>query len=96
MSESAAAALIEKMNGVMVLSIVSIGLNMLMTGLVIAALIMCIIYLARKNKRQDDWMAANPYMEQQIWNNRAIKIIIRALCAYSRLKLRRMNESAYD
>lgn len=54
MSESAAAALIEKMNGVMVLSIVSIGLNMLMTGLVIAELIMCIIYLARKNKRQDD------------------------------------------
>ena len=54
MSESATAALIEKMNGVMVLSIVSIGLNMLMTGLVIAALIMCIIYLARKNKRQDD------------------------------------------
>ena len=91
MSESAAAALIEKMNGVIVLSIVSIGLNMLMTGLVIAALIMCIIYLARKNKRQDDWMAANPYMEQQ-----GDQIIIRALCAYSRLKLRRMNESAYD
>ena len=31
-----------------------------------------------------------------IWNNRAIKIIIRVLFAYSRLKLRRMNESAYD
>ncbi len=31
-----------------------------------------------------------------IWNNRAIRIIIRVLFAYSRLKLRRMNESAYD
>ena len=54
MSESAAAALIEKINDVIVLSIVSIRLTMLMTGLVIAALIMSIIYLARKNKRQDD------------------------------------------
>ena len=54
MSESAVAALIEKMNGVMVMAIVSMGLNMLMAGLIIAALIMCIIYLARKNKQCDD------------------------------------------
>lgn len=54
MSEVMLTSLIEKMNGVMILSIVSIGLNMLVTGLTIAALIMCIIYLARKNKRNRD------------------------------------------
>lgn len=54
MTEAAIVALAERMNGVMVLAIVSIGLNMLMTGLVIAALIMAIIYFARRSRRGED------------------------------------------
>ena len=54
MTEAALAALMERLNGVMVLAIVSIGLNMLMTGLVIAALIMAVIYFARRSRRGED------------------------------------------
>ena len=54
MTEADLAALMERLNGVMVLAIVSIGLNMLMTGLVIAALIMAVIYFARRSRRGED------------------------------------------
>ena len=54
MTEAALAALMERLNGVMVLAIVSMGLNMLMIGLVIAALIMAVIYFARRSRRSED------------------------------------------
>ncbi len=54
METSAIAALTEKINAVMILSIVSIGMNILLTGLVIAALIVGIVYIARKNKRRGE------------------------------------------
>ena len=47
-------AMADMLSNVMVLSIVSIGLNIFMICLVIAALIMAIIYLARKNRHVDD------------------------------------------
>lgn len=54
MEASALAALTEKINAVMILSIVSIGMNILLTGLVISALIVGIVYIVRKNNRRGE------------------------------------------